>query len=158
MFSAEARQLLFGVALVASAQSHGRLSFSAFNRELNEPVKFRQGNRFGDKGERTIGEHLFLHFRERTPRDDDYRERLRKRPHVLKEQDGVHQIGTPFWRIRTGPHGPRRMDTEHQNQVEPSTLEHLECMVTVRNRLNLVATIMMKMLGKHRHDWMIATD
>jgi hypothetical protein len=47
--------------------SHRRLRFSALQSEHDEPVKFIQGDRFADKGERPVGESLFLHHCEGTP-------------------------------------------------------------------------------------------
>jgi hypothetical protein len=46
--------------------------------------------------------------------------------HVLKEQDGVHEVGTPFWRIRTGPHRPRHTETQTIDLDQPGAPEVLQ--------------------------------
>ena len=77
---------------------------------------------------------------------------------MLEEQDGVHEVGTPFRGKRTRPHRPRHMHAEDENEVDPSTLEQRQSMVTVRSGFNFVATVTMQMLNKHRDEWRVATD
>ena len=77
---------------------------------------------------------------------------------VLEEQDGVREVDTPCRRIRTGPHGPRDMETQHQNEVKPRMLEHRQSIVAVLDRLDFVAVVVMEVVGEHLGHGRIATD
>src|SRR5262245_17178972 len=99
-------------ALMCAVQGTSLTTFSIFKSQYHYTVKFRQVERFVDKGERTVRKRLFLRLRERTPGDEDYGRWVMKRTHVLEKQDRVREIDTPCRRM---PSGPRHMETENQN-------------------------------------------
>jgi hypothetical protein len=77
---------------------------------------------------------------------------------VLEEQDGVREVDTPCRRIRTGPHGPRDVETQNQNEVNRPTLEHGQRIVAALDRIDFVAVVVMKVVGEHLGHGRIATD
>ena len=77
---------------------------------------------------------------------------------MLEEQDGVREVDAPGRRIRTGPHGPRNVETQNQNEVKAPTLERCQPIVAVLDRLDFVAVVVMKVVGEHPSHGRIATD
>ena len=57
---------LNGTTAVYLARVTSSLALSAVKSQYHEMVKFGQVNGFGEKGERTVGESLFLRLREQT--------------------------------------------------------------------------------------------
>jgi|GEM_PF-4844972 len=58
---------LNGTAALCSARVTSSFALSALKSRYHETVKFGQVNWFGEKGERTVGESLFLRLREQAP-------------------------------------------------------------------------------------------
>lgn len=58
---------LNGTAALCAARVTSSFALSALKSRYHETVKFGQVNWFGEKGERTVGESLFLRLREQAP-------------------------------------------------------------------------------------------
>jgi hypothetical protein len=50
------------------------------------------------------------------------------------------------------------METENENEVKPPTVEQRQSIVAVLDRLDVVAAVVMEIVGEHRGHGRIATD